>query len=668
MCGICGLWNKDKSRPADENLVKKMIMVQRHRGPDGAGVFLDGSIGLGHARLSVIDLEGGGQPLCNEDRSIWITFNGEIFNYIEVKSFLEKKGHVFRTHSDTEVIIHLYEEMGEKCLSELNGQFAFAIWDSRKRRLLLARDRVGILPLFYTVLNGTLFFSSEIKAFLAEPSLRLEIDPMGLTQFFSYWANLSPTTLFKGIHEVPPGHFLFIQDDFSMECRRYWTWEFSPIGSYDESVSLESWQERLDALLQDAIRIRLRADVSVGAYLSGGLDSSLLCAMVRKYFKNRLETFSIGFADKDYDESDFQKQMALALGTNHKKVSCGSGDIASMMPQVIWHAEKLLIRTAPAPLFCLSGLVRENGYKVVLTGEGADEILAGYDLFREMKIRRFWAKQPQSSLRPLLFTRLYQYLPNWPRRASRFLESFYRGHLPDTGHACYSHFPRWHTNRQVLSFLSPELKVHDPAIKQYADLSSQLPSTFTEWDTLSQAQYIETMTLLSGNLLSSQGDRMIMGHSVEGRFPFLDHRVMALCAAIPPKYRLNGMNEKYVLKKVAGPLLPSAIANRVKQGYRSPDSASFFDGTPPDYLQDVLSSKRIQETGYFQVKPVEQLVQKCRTTPHNLIGARYNMAIVGIITTMLLDDMFVRNASEHITRSVQKFGDPSLIKNVRSES
>jgi len=320
------------------------------------------------------------------------------------------------------------------------------------------------------------------------------------------------------------------------------------------------------------------------------------------------------------------------------------------MPDVIWHAEKPLIRTAPAPLFLLSGLVRENNFKVVLTGEGADEILGGYDLFRETKIRRFWARNPQSKFRSLLLKKLYPYIPNWPNRAPAYLEAFYRTHLEKTAENCYSHFPRWTTTARTKLFFSPELKNELKGYESLKQIEAILPGNFSTWGSLEKAQYLEMITLLSGNLLCSQGDRMMMGHSVEGRFPFLDYRVMELCASMPTGLKIKKLKEKFILQEIARPYLPQSISARTKQAYRAPDSASFFDeqGHPLDYVEDLISEENIRRSGYFNYTSVKNLVNKCRNSDFSLLGTKDNIAIVGIITTLLLDKMFIRDWNSRV--------------------
>ena len=647
MCGICGTFNYTSHNPIDTEALKRMVYVMRYRGPEEFGIYKDKNIGLGHARLSIIDLSGGQQPIHNEDKTIWIVYNGEVFNYLELREALIKKGHKFYTHSDTEVIVHLYEEKGADFVNDLNGQFAIAIWDEKKEQLLLARDRMGIRPLFYTIANGDLLFASEVKSIFTDNRVQRKLDAIGLDQYFTFWATLPPRTVFKGISELLPGHIL-IAGSGKITIKKYWQVDFSAADEASAQDEDDCAQRLLD-LLKDAIRIRLRADVPVGAYLSGGLDSSLISALVKKYFNNKLQTFSVSFTDENYDEGPYQREMVNFLGTKHSTVSCGYADIGRIMPEVIWHAEQPLVRTAPAPLFLLSKLVRQSNFKVVLTGEGADEILAGYDLFREMKIRRFWAAHPDSQCRPLLLKKLYQYLPNWPRQASRFLEATYRANLTDNGETYYSHIPKWNVTAQVKSLFSEEFKTGLKDYNAIADFERGLPEDFGGWDHLSQAQYIEMQTLLAGNLLSSQGDRMMMANSVEGRFPFLDYRVVEFCAKIPPRLRLKVMNEKYILKKIAKEFLPPAITSRVKQGYRAPDCESFFnDSSGLEYVNDILSAENIKKSGYFDSTAVETLVKKCRSANKSLISAKHNMAIVGIITTQLLDRFFIRDFSARI--------------------
>lgn len=637
MCGICGQFNFTKQHKIDSQTLKNMVAIMRHRGPDEFGFYRDNDVGLGHARLSIIDLSGGKQPIHNEDKTVWITYNGEVFNYIELRVELEQKGHKFYTHTDTEVLVHLYEEYGPDFVKKLNGQWAFAIWDKSNKQLMLSRDRVGIRPLFYTVVDGSLIFGSEVKSIFMDKRVARAIDPRGLAQLFTFWSNLGAQTVFKGIKEIAPAHFLLFKDG-NIVTQRYWDLNFLREQS---KQSEQGYSEQLLDLLKDSIKLRLRADVSVAAYLSGGLDSSVITALVKKHFNNELKTFSVAFDDKDYDESSFQHQMQSFLDTEHREIRCSYSDIGEIMPDVIWHTEKPLIRTAPAPLFKLSKLVRDSDIKVVLTGEGADEIFAGYDLFREMKIRRFWAKFPNSKIRPELLSKLYNHLPNWPKKVNPFLMAFYKKDLMDMNNLIYSHIPKWKTSMSILDFFSEGVREDLLKTSGMDEIKGFLPDNFKSFEGLSQAQYLETMTLLSGNLLNSQGDRVMLGHSVEGRFPFLDYRVMEFCAKLPPKMRLNVMDEKYLLKQTAKQYIPDNILNRKKQGYRSPDSASFFNNKSGEYIKDLLNDENISKLGYFDHQSIKNLIAKCKIADTSKISAKHNMALVGILTTLLLDKSFI---------------------------
>ncbi|MDI6696157.1 MAG: asparagine synthase (glutamine-hydrolyzing) [Anaerolineales bacterium] len=632
MCGIVGVFNQTEERRVDKDILLQMLGLIRHRGPDGFGVYQDEKVSLGSTRLSIIDISGGDQPISNENGSMWIVFNGEIFNYIELRPGLEAKGHRFSTNSDTEVIVHLFEEYGAECLNYLNGQFAFAIWDANRRELFLARDRLGIRPLFYTEQGGQLIFGSEIKTILAYPGVRAEIDLHSLDQVFTYWSTLSPRTIFRDIFEVPPGHYMLIRG-MEKTVRSYWSLDFSASNAFQRSI--QEYQDELEALLIDSTRIRLRADVPVGAYLSGGLDSSTTTAIIRNFTDTPLDTFSISFSDPEFDESPFQRQMAEFLGTQHQVVYITHEDIGDLFPNVIWHTEIPILRTAPAPLYRLSELVRDNHYKVVVTGEGADEFLAGYDIYKEAMIRRFWARQPQSNLRPLLFNRLYPEISHMPN-SQAYLASFFGAGLLDTQARDYSHQIRWRATSRAKRFFSDQARAYLNQSDGATVGGVKYPPGFDDWDALSQAQYLESTIFLPQYLLSSQGDRVAMAHSVEGRFPFLDYRVVEFCAALPPALRLNGLVEKYLLRRIARKWLPDEIWKRRKRPYRAPIHRSFVreDGSTPDYVEELLSPSSLKAAGLFNPEAVQQLLTKLKSGKR--VGETDDMALAGIISSQLV--------------------------------
>lgn len=638
MCGIAGIAGMSPESAAPQRAeLRQMIERLHHRGPDGYGFYEDGQVGLAHARLSIIDLEGGGQPIHNEDRSVWVVFNGEIFNYLELRAELQRSGHSFYTHSDTEVIVHLYEQHGLEFVHHLNGQFAIALWDCKRRRLVIARDRTGIRPVFYVVHAGRLVFASEVKSLFALPGMPRRLSPTGISQVFTFWSAQAPATIFEGVLSLPAGHMLVLESG-RMDVRKYWDWEFPVSRTVARPVAEEA--EELRGLLVDSVRFQLRADVPVGAYLSGGLDSSIVTTLIKHFTDTPLRTFSLTFEDGEFDESDFQQELVRYLGTTHTAVRCTRADIGAAFPRVIWHAETPIVRTAPTPLLLLSERVRAEGYKVVLTGEGADEVFAGYDLFREAKVRRFWARSPKSAWRPLLLERLYPYLKHSPVAGRAFTQNFFGQGIDDVDSPWFAHMPRWRTTQRLWQFFTPEARAEAEAADPFAEIARRIPPEAGRWAPLSRDQYVEAHTLLSGYLLCSQGDRMAMANSVEGRFPFLDHRVIEFANRLPPHHKLRVLDEKHVLKQAVRGLLPERIRTRTKQPYRAPDSQSFFvDGRPLDYVSGLLEERRVRDGGIFQPAAVRKLYEKCRSG--RAIGFADNMAFVGILSTLMVEEMFV---------------------------
>ena len=613
-----------------------MIHAIRHRGPDENGFVCRGPAGLGHARLSIIDLAGGGQPMRNADGSLWITFNGEIFNYLELRDQLIRMGHSFATRSDTEVVLHLYEEFGEPFVERLNGQWAFAIWDARRAKLLLSRDRFGVRPLFYTQAGGKFLFASEIKALLACPDVSSELDLKALDQIFTFWVTVPPRTAFRGISQLPPGHLLALEDG-RIRISRYWRLQFpfEPASPGEE----ERLSEELLALLLDATRLRLRSDVPVATYLSGGLDSTFITALAQRLAGRGLRTFSVSFDDARFDETQHQREAGAFLGTAHTGLHCSSRDIARVFPEVVWHAEQPIVRTAPAPLFLLSRMVRDSGFKVVLTGEGADEMLGGYDLFKETKIRRFWARHPESSMRPLLLRRLYPYLDGIGRQPRAYLEKFFAVTPEELENPFFSHLPRWKLTSRLKLFLSDEVQAEIQPFSALGDLEFALPLTFAGWHSFNQAEYLEAALLLPGYILSSQGDRMAMAHSVEGRHPFLDHRVAEFAARLSPNLKMKVLDQKHLLKRAARGLIPESIRRRYKQPYRAPEAQCFLNGGS-QYVAELLSPGRIRSGGIFNSRAIERLLQKFKNGRAG--GMAENMALVGVLSTQILMDRFMR--------------------------
>lgn len=644
MCGIAGIYDFGGRSVPTRIELRRMIEQLRHRGPDGDGFYLDGGLGLAHARLSIIDLAGGAQPIRNETGSVWVVFNGEIFNYIELRRDLEQRGHRFYTSSDTEVLVHLYEEEGEAFVHRLNGQFAIALWDQDARKLLLVRDRPGILPLYYTVRNGRLLFGSEVKALLPVLGESPSLDPAGLDQLMSFWSTVGEQTVFKDIRQVTPGQMLLVTPH-GLERRAYWDWTFPIQPEAYRNGPPESQAEELHDLLVDATRIRLRSDVPVGAYLSGGLDSSILVSIIQRFGRAKLRTFSIGFSDADLDESTFQQEMVARLRTDHSAVRCSHAEIADRFPDTVWASESPMLRTAPVPMGMLSGLAHGADYRVVLTGEGADEVFGGYDLFKEAKIRRFWSRYPQSRLRPLLLKRLYPYLDLSRQQTLTYLQSFFGLGLDRPDSPFFSHLPRWETTSRSKEFLVPDFR-HDGERRAREALMQTLPGQFGSWHPFHQAQYLEAKTLMTGYLLASQGDRMLMANSVEGRFPYLDHRVIEFANSLHPNVKMRVLKEKYLLKLAFGRYLPSRILARHKQPYRAPDIAAFYGERTPEFVGEMLSPGLLRRYGYFDPDKVHRLIAKIRAG--RTIGFKDNMAFVAILSTQIWHHLFVEKLSENL--------------------
>jgi asparagine synthase (glutamine-hydrolysing) len=637
MCGIAGFFGKNIAPEQSRSILRGMIGALAHRGPDAQGDFFGNGISIGHSRLSIIGIADGHQPMSSANERFWISFNGEIFNYVELRQELMARGCRFQTSSDTEVILQLFEEHGPECLERLNGDFALAIWDKHRRRLTLARDRIGVRPLYYTRHRGTIFFASEIKAILSVPGIDAEIDPFALDQVFTLWTPVAPRTVFKNISELPPAHVMTI-DENGMGSRPYWNLSFPDRDSTVERPSEADMAEELFDLLDNATRIRLRADVPVGSYLSGGLDSSVISALAARAIPARLRTYSVTFESPEHDESAYQNEVVDTLGTKHSAIGCSAQDIARIFPDVVRHMETPVVRSAPAPLFMLSRMVRDQGYKVVLTGEGADEVFAGYDIFKEATIRRFCARQPRSRFRSHLFRRLYPYLPSLSQQSTEYLTSFFCSGKDAANDPLFSHQPRFRSTGAAKIFFSEDFRAALGAFDATQELLDRLPADFKRWHPLHQAQYIETSFLLPGYILSSQGDRVAMAHGVEGRFPFLDHRVVEFAAKLPPRMKLRGLSEKHILREAIKDLLPSSITWRTKQPYRAPDCDPFTAPGAPRYVPECLSQAAISQVGIFNPQTVAKLYAKCQR--QNSSGFRDSTAFVGILSTQLWHKAF----------------------------
>jgi asparagine synthase (glutamine-hydrolysing) len=607
-----------------------MAAAIRHRGPDGYGFFADEHVGLAHVRLSIVDLAGGAQPIASEDGQVVVTFNGEIFNYVELMAELKALGHTFQSHCDTEVLVHGWEEWGPDLLPRLIGQFAFALYDRRNQSLVLVRDRFGVRPLYYAERDHTLYFGSEAKALFASGAVDARPDPLGLDQVFTFWAVRPPRTPFAGVSQLEPG-CMAVWRRGQLRIQRWYALDYSGAASEPADAI-----ERLDELLHSSVALRMRADVPVGGYLSGGLDSSITCALGAEMSPHDLRTFSVTFADPAFDESRFQLEVARAVGSMHAVEHIGQGDIAAVFPEVIRHTETPLVRTGPVPMYLLARLTRERGITVVLTGEGADELFLGYDLFKEVVVREFCLRQPGSTVRPRLFDRLYPYLG--AGRSGEFWRNFFLT-AGAPGDPLFSHMPRFLMTSWIREFYSDSMRDATAGHDQLEELRGTLPAAFRHWAPEHRAAYLEMVTLLSPYLMSSQSDRVGMAWAVEGRFPFLDHRLFEFAAGLPARSKLRGLREKDILRRWGRPRLPDAVVSRGKQPYRAPDSAAFFGAGTPEYAEELLSPAFLSRTGYFRPEAVAGLVRRCRAG--QTAGFRENQAIVAILSTQAWHHHFV---------------------------
>jgi len=647
MCGVCGVLALDGRLELPAGAPEGMIGLLRHRGPDGFGAWRDDRVFLGHARLAIIDPAAGAQPMTAGDGRCRIVYNGEVFNYLELRRELEALGHVFRTQSDTEVVLSAWLAWGPRCVDRFNGQFAFAIWDPARQELFLARDRFGICPLFVATHAGRLLFASEAKALGGFPGFVLEPDPSGLAEVLTYWANIAPASCFRGVAQLPAGHWALARPGrpaaaaagalpACLEAHRYWAPSFLPAAEDRRFVPAGERRDLVAELrerLAQAVALRLRADVPVASYLSGGLDSSVVAALARRRTGDRLCTYGLGFEADGFDEREWQTLMVEHLGVDHHGIVADADLIVAHVREATWHAETPLPRTAPAPLLALSGAVHARDCRVVLTGEGADEVFVGYDIHREAKLRAFWSRRPDSVARPALLARLHAFQAAPP---PAMLRAFYGHELTRTDDPLYSHRPRWRNGAD--GFLAAELRQSIVADAAETRLLASLPPAFAGWGPVARCQYLEMAVFLSGYLLAAQGDRMLMARSVEGRFPYLDHELVEFAARIPVSVKLPNLTEKALLRSAAEDLVPAAVRARRKHPYRAPGSLSFTGAAGRALVRECLLA---DGPGWelWDRDRVTALVRKWETGGRGL-GQRDDSAFSAVLSGRLLQHEF----------------------------
>ncbi|MDJ0598487.1 MAG: asparagine synthase (glutamine-hydrolyzing) [Crocosphaera sp.] len=591
MCGICGYFDIKKERSPQKNILVAMANTIIHRGPDSSGYFLGNYGGMGFRRLSLVDLEGGEQPLYNEDHSIVLVCNGEIFNYRELRENLQKKGHKFRTNTDVEVLVHLYEEYGHKFLNKLNGQFAFVLYDRKEQTLMLARDHMGICPLFYTIVDNILIFASEIKAILAHPLVVREVDLTGLDQVLTFPGLVSPRTMFKNIKSLKSGHYLTIKD-CQVKLTEYWDLDYPKIGEEPVYLSKEYYTEKLQEILIQSIKYRLQADVPVGMYISGGLDSSLIAAIAQKICSDtQMYSFSIGFTDKDICEGDYRDILLKQLNNfRHHNLNFDRHSISEGLAKAIYHSECPLKETYNTASLALSNCVNSNNIKAILTGEGADELFAGYVGYRFDQAQKSDSSQTINNY-------------NW----ETVLEEELR--LKVWGDSRIFYEKDLYAYRETkLALYSLEL---NERFNQFDCLNFELvnPKKLQSRHYIHQRSYLDFKLRLSDHLVSDHGDRMALANSVEARYPFLDINIVEFSKEIPPDLKLNQLTEKYILKQIGKNFLPSEIITREKFAFHTPGSPELFKANR-EYINDILSSQLIKKQGYFNPEMIKNIRKK----------------------------------------------------------
>jgi asparagine synthase (glutamine-hydrolysing) len=579
MCGIAGLLNL-AGEPVSAAYVRGMCELIEHRGPDDSGLWVQGPVGLGHRRLSIIDLSARGRnPMPNEDESVWLIFNGEIYNYKEIRAHLMKRGHVFRSETDSEVVLHLYEETGPECVGELNGMFAFALWDNARRSLLLARDRFGVKPLYYTFVGNTLAFASEVKAFLALPGFTVSADPFALAEHFTFQNTLGDRTFFAGVKLLPAGHYLICRDG-QTETRRYWDLHFRP----DTSLGLNEWSHLLREHFEAAVTRQLMSDVPLGSYLSGGMDTGAISAVAVRRIPN-MHTFTCGFdlpedasdLEQYFDEREQSHELARCLGTIHHELELGPDAMAPALPHVVWHLDEPRVGIS-YQVYYTAQMIRRF-VTVVLSGVGGDELFAGYP----------WRYEPVLGLQGEAFETAY-----------------------------YRHWIRFLGDDEKRSLFTSEINGALGDFSTFDTFRCVLSGT-DDYDPLHRALYFDFKTFLNGLLIVD--DKLAMAHSLETRVPFLDNELVDLVARIPSQFKLQAGQSKIALKRAMRGLLPEDTLNRRKQGFTPPDQSWYKQGTL-SYIRDLILSPRAVDRGYFEPRYLESILDD------HLIGRRNNRFLI----------------------------------------
>ena len=633
MCGICG-FNWD-----DKTLLKQMSSVLHHRGPDDDGFHTDRGISLGMRRLSIIDLSTGKQPIYNEDNSICVVYNGEIYNYKSLRAELEKKGHRFATNTDTEVIVHGYEEYGEEVVKHLNGMFGIALWDSAQKKLLLAVDRMGIKPLYYTSFGKKFLFGSEIKAILQYGEIKREMSRKAMLDYLTFRYTPTEQTIFEGIKKLAPGHLLVLKEG-KISIKKYWDADIGAVGNEDE----HSYAEKITALLKESVQMQMMSDVPIGIYLSGGLDSSVVTAFMRSFTDTKIKTFSVGFeAAEPFNESRYAKMVATHYGTEHHELMVKS-DSMKMLPSVLWHLDDIDNDPTMIAQYQLSQFAKKH-VTVVLTGEGADELFGGYDEFKMMVVaERYKDVVPRIVLKGA--TKIAQNTPN------AILDKFFHfssslgekgkerfGQFVDTldeHEKSYMALTSFFSDREKWELYSQQLYSSE---RQLADYDQQVGPFFhsaTKENLLNKLIYMDMKRRLPYHLLHKM-DKMSMAHSIEGRVPFLDHRLVELSFQIPPNLKLKGMTQKYILRKAAQQLLPKEILQRKKHPFVVPVDAWFKQGLK-EMAEHIISKSRLCQGKLFRKEYLKKIIRNYDKSP-----LYYGRQLFGVVSLDIWHKIYIEN-------------------------
>jgi asparagine synthase (glutamine-hydrolysing) len=597
VCGICGKLALDRGARVSPELLKSMADTIYHRGPDDEGFYLSGPVGLGFRRLSIIDLNTGHQPISNEDGTVWIVFNGEIYNYQELREFLLSKGHTFKSQTDTEVIVHLYEEFGEACVEKLRGMFGFAIWDERQKSLLLARDRVGIKPLYYWLSDKALVFGSEIKAILADPEVKAEVDPRLIDRFLSFYYVPGEETLLKNVRKLAPGSTMLVKDG-KASIKQYWDLHFAP-----SEISLEQAEKQLIELFDECVRMHMIADVPVGFLLSGGVDSTAMLGFAVGKTDRPLSSFTLGFADAGVvDERPYAQLAAKRYNANHHEMTISSKEFADFLPKFSWHMEEPCCEPQAVALYYVSRMAKEF-VKVLISGEGGDEAFAGYSVYRNM----LWLERVKSAIGPLngpvasgisLLNRFVKSkrMAKYPSLMELPLESYYYSRTSGPASFFNSHGAELYA-KDFASQVNKQFSVH-PATRCMSNGAGNNP--------VNRMLYVDTKTSLPDDLLL-KADKMTMANSIELRVPLLDHKLLEFAAALPQNFKVNGFTTKYLAKVALKDRLPKEILERKKVGFPVPYD-TWMRTELKDWVREVLLDRESIARGYFNRQCIENLI------------------------------------------------------------